>query len=86
MEVAHKPEESNYVAYTRGPLTLAADHLAEDSVFVPTYNAEAAEADADCSVKVTFAPENGESYTLVDYASAGKDWQSTIAAWLPTRG
>jgi len=86
MEVAHQPEEDNYVAYTRGPLTLAADHLAEDSVFVPTYNAEAAEADADCSVKVTFAPENGESYTLVDYASAGKDWQSAIAAWLPTRG
>ena len=85
MAVAHKPEEDNYVAYTRGPLTLAADGLSEDSVFAVTYNAAQTEADESCVVKMAFTPENGESYTLVDYASAGKDWKSTMAAWLPTK-
>jgi len=55
-------------------------------ICLPSRLAETAEADASCTVKMTFTPENGESYTLVDYASAGKDWQSAIAAWLPTRG
>ncbi|MBR5545642.1 MAG: glycoside hydrolase family 127 protein [Clostridia bacterium] len=89
MEVAHKPEEDNYVAYTRGPLTLAADGRmgkAADSAFVPTYSAEPTEEGMPAIVKVAFTPENGEAYTLVDYASAGKDWETTIAAWLPTRG
>ena len=86
--VVHQPGEDNYAAYTRGPLTLAADSRmgkAADSVFVPTRNAKPAEPDESCVVKMVFTPENGESYTLVDYASAGKDWENTIAAWLPTR-
>jgi len=83
VEVAHQPEEDNYVAYTRGPLTLAADGLDENSTFVPTRRVQSAEADDSCVVKMTFTPENGEPYTLVDYASAGKDWESTMAAWLP---
>lgn len=83
VEVAHQPEEDHYVAYTRGPITLAADGLDDNSTFVPTRRVQAAEADDSCVVKMTFTPENGEPYTLVDYASAGKDWESTMAAWLP---
>jgi len=92
LEVAHQPEEDNYVAVTRGPLVLAADSRtgkAADSAFVPTRNAELAENEivpgVPCTLKMTFAPENGESYSLVDYASAGKDWKTAIAAWLPTK-
>jgi len=62
---------------------------AADSAFVPTRNAELAENEivpgVPCTLKMTFAPENGESYSLVDYASAGKDWKTAIAAWLPTK-
>jgi hypothetical protein len=38
-----------------------------------------------CRVKLHFTPENGEPYCLVDYASAGLDWETDIAAWLPTK-
>ena len=86
--VVHQPEEDNYVAYTRGPLTLAADGRMgkpANSVFAPTYNANLNEADDSCLLKMTFTPENGESYALVDYASAGQDWATEIAAWLPVK-
>ena len=86
MQVFHQPQEDHYVAYTRGPLTLAAHGVAEGSVFVPAYNAQPTEADDSCLVKMIFAPENGEAYTLVDYASAGLDWETVMAAWLPVAG
>ncbi len=93
MEVFHQPEEDNYVAYTRGPITLAADGRtgkAANSVFCPTCSAALADNEiapgVPCLLKMTFTPENGESYALVDYASAGQDWETEIAAWLPSRG
>ena len=90
VEVCHQPEDDNYVAVTRGPLVLAADGRTgkpADTAFVPTRNAEVAENEiapgVPCTLKMNFTPENGDAYSLVDYASAGKDWQTTIAAWLP---
>ena len=71
------------IASKKNRVSLAADGLDENSTFVPTRRVQAAEADDACVVKMTFTPENGEPYTLVDYASAGKDWESTMAAWLP---
>ncbi len=92
MQVFHKAEEDNYVAVTRGPLTLGADSRTgkpADSLYVPAYAAEKCEpviADGvPCRVKLRFTPENGEPYCLVDYASAGLDWETDIAAWLPTK-
>ena len=89
MEVFHQPGEDSYFAVTRGPLVLAADSRTgkpADSAFAPTRCAEMTEAEIvpgePCVIKMTFTPENGESYSLIDYASAGKDWQSAIAAWL----
>ena len=38
-----------------------------------------------CLVNCEFESESGETFRLVDYASAGRDWESTIAAWLPTK-
>ena len=36
-----------------------------------------------CSVKCEFTDEGGKKFHLIDYASAGKDWDTDIAAWLP---
>ncbi len=88
--VSQKPEEEKYIAYTRGPLTLAADSRMgkpASSAFTPTYSAALTEGElvsgVPCLLKMTFTPENGEPYSLVDYASAGQDWETEIAAWLP---
>jgi len=91
MKVFHKAEDDRYIAVTRGPLTLAADSRMgkpADSVFSVPYEARSCEPKitdaAACLVKLHFTPENGEDFYLVDYASAGRDWETTIAAWLPT--
>ncbi len=90
--VYHKPEEENYVAVTRGPLTLAADSRTgkpADSVFEPTCDAVICENEivsgVPCTVKLKFTDKNGEDFYLIDYASAGRDWETQIAAWLPTK-
>jgi len=91
-KVCHQEEEDHYVAVTRGPLTLAADGRtgkAADSVFVPTRAAAVCESTIaegiPCLLKLKFTPVEGEEYSLVDYGSAGRDWQTPIAAWLPTK-
>jgi len=38
-----------------------------------------------CTLKLEFTDKNGEKFYLVDYASAGRDWETTIAAWLKTK-
>ena len=92
VRVQHQESEDCYVAYTRGPLTLAADsRTGKDagSAFIPTCRAELCANEitsgVPCQVKLRFTPVGGDGYELVDYASAGRDWQTTIAAWLPTR-
>ena len=40
--------------------------------------------DEKYTLKLEFTDENGEKFYLIDYQSAGKDWESDIAAWLPT--
>ncbi len=91
VNVKHKKEEENYVAVTRGPLTLAADSRTgkpADSAFsVPHYATMCENSIVDgvpCLLKMRFEGENGESFFLVDYAHAGRDWETVIAAWLPT--
>lgn len=92
MQVEHRDEDDHYVAVTLGPMTLAADSRTgkpADSIFTPTYEATPCEAriteDEPCLLRLHFAPACGEAYDLVDYASAGRDWESVIAAWLPTQ-
>jgi hypothetical protein len=38
-----------------------------------------------CMLKMRFTDRKGEEFYLVDYASAGKDWETDIAAWLRTK-
>jgi hypothetical protein len=73
-------------------LTLAADGRtgkAADSAFEVKPTAVRKEntfaGGIPCLLNMEFTTEDGEHFTLIDYASAGKDWESTIAAWLPTK-
>ena len=76
----------------RGPITLAADSRmgkAADSVFDFEPVGQLCEdreivPGTDCLVKVAFQDKQGNPFCLVDYASAGRDWETCIAAWLPT--
>ena len=91
--VYHSPEYDNYVALTKGPLVLAADSALgkpADSIFSfekedgrPIYTEEDRE---NTMISLKFRTKDAESFTLIDYASSGKDWKSRIAAWLPTDG
>ena len=89
----HKPEYDNYVALMRGPLVLAADSRLgkdADSIFdfepVGTLcDDKTITADENCIVKMEFTDKKGEKFHLIDYASAGKDWDTVIAAWLKTK-
>ena len=36
-----------------------------------------------CRVHLVFTDADGREFSLIDYASAGKDWKTLIAAWLP---
>lgn len=91
MAVKHRPEDDKFVALTRGPLTLGADSRlgkAADSVFSFASEGKLCSdrlinAKTECVVKLAFTDKNGEAFYLVDYASAGRDWESEIAAWLP---
>ncbi|MBR4863311.1 MAG: glycoside hydrolase family 127 protein [Oscillospiraceae bacterium] len=89
-EVFHQPEEDDFVAFTRGPLTLCADSKMgkdADSVFDPILPpvAKVLPGDEDSILRVSMQGNAGEEFTLVDYASAGKDWKTDIAAWLRTK-
>ena len=93
IRVAHRPEDDCYISLSRGPLTLAADSRtgkAADACFTFRDFCCEAETNAEiapgipCLLGCTFTDADGKAFRLVDYASAGRDWQTTIAAWLPT--
>lgn len=91
VKVFHKPEEDNYICLMRGPVTLAADSRMgkrADSLF--DFEPEGTISDnreiipgEECMVKMAFEGRDGEKFHLIDYASAGRDWETCIAAWLP---
>ncbi len=93
--VRHYDEDDNYISLARGPLTLASDsRLGRDAkskfsfernknkIVCRVLDDKSVGGDT-CTVKCEFTSEDGESFCLIDYASAGKDWESDIAAWLP---
>ena len=85
--VRHYDEDDAYVCLSRGPITLAADSsLGKDAKSKFTFENKSTCRlidDENSIVKCEFTDENGEKFYLIDYQSAGKDWQSDIAAWLP---
>ena len=91
-KVTHKEEEEHYVAVTRGPLTLAADSRTgkdADSVFdvkpAAVRKGNTFANGIPCLINLEFTDREGKPFTLIDYASAGRDWETAIAAWLPTK-
>ena len=93
-KVFHKKEEEHYIALTYGPLTLAADSRmgkAADSVFDFEPRGTLCEdltiaPNVPCLLKMKFTDKEGKDFYLVDYSSAGRDWETLIAAWLPVKG
>ena len=92
MAVEHKDSEDDYVAFTRGPLTLGADERFGKplrSVFTPSYRWSFAQdssvGDDECILKIKVECSDGEEYYLANYSSIGLDWKSDIAAWLPIK-
>ncbi len=91
--VRHDENNDHYIAIFHGPLTLAVDSRmgkAADSVFDPEPWAEICEdreivPGVPCLLKLRFVDKSGEEFYLVDYSSAGKDWETEIAAWLRTK-
>ena len=96
MTVKHLPEDDNFVSLSRGPITLAADERSGKdprTAFAigktgisPDCTLSASREIVDgspCLVKCELEGIDGEKITLVDYASAGRDWKSVVAAWLP---
>jgi DUF1680 family protein len=97
--VFHKEEDDHYISLARGPLTLAADsrtgkdahsvfEFCRDENGKLLYSSEGAcefLPQSPCILRCSFPAPDGTSFTLVDYSSAGKDWSSHIAAWLPTK-
>ncbi len=87
--IHHKPTDDDYIALMRGPIVLAADSRfgkSADSAFefrrdngALVYN----EVSGESTLALEFLAEDGERFTLIDYASAGKDWKTLVAAWLP---
>ena len=94
--VRHRDEDDGYISLSRGPLTLAADsRLGRDAKSVFSFREENGRIrckvcndriishTSSATIKCEFTDKNGESFYLIDYASAGKDWKSDIAAWIP---
>lgn len=90
VKVSHKSCEEKYMALTRGPIVLSADDRTgktADSLFSIPESEEICESciidGVDCLLKMKFKGKDGAPYFLVDYGHAGRDWESSIAAWLP---
>ena len=84
--VRHYDEDDSFISLSRGPITLAADSSlgkpATDNFSFKSYDYRVCE-DKKYTLKLEFTAEDGEKFYLVDYQSAGKDWESEIAAWMP---
>ncbi len=97
MTVTHSDKDDQYVSLSRGPLTLAADSRMGKAAS-SAFSFQKKDGDItcrvcddreivdgkNCLVKCEFTSETGEVFHLIDYASAGRDWETEIAAWLPT--
>ena len=96
MIVKHKEEDDLFVSLSRGPLVLAADSkMGKNANEDFTFKADNGKIeyrkcpDTDiyggraCIVKCELSDEGDNKFMLIDYASAGKDWDTDIAAWLP---
>lgn len=95
--VRHREEDDAYISLSRGPLTLAADsRLGKDARSTLSFARSEGKIKCraeiggkvggdDCILSCRFEDAEGGEFCLIDYASAGKDMESDIAAWLPQK-
>ena len=92
--VYQQPEELDYVCLQRGPIVFALDSalgipadasldLCLDCAEISDGNDERVKAiGINPSIICRVTDKQYGTVTLIDYASAGKDWNTEIAAWL----
>ena len=92
--VTQKPEELNYVCIQRGPIVFALDSdlgVGADAEIKPDFGKasfefgkalQTAEGVVNAAAVCRMPDAIHGMVTLIDYASAGKNWKSNIAAWL----
>ena len=96
--VRQEPGELDYLCLQRGPIVLCVDSRLgkpADAAFDfdmksavlcdGKTDAQTGQAGIDAAVVCRIDEKNGVPVTLVDYASAGKDWKTMIAAWIRRR-
>ncbi len=96
VEIKFNKGEEKYVAFTKGPITLALDSRSGRNAG-EVFALDLADGDEVDFNKTTLTldgketllaleieDDKGTPITLCDYMSAGKDWESDIAAWLAT--
>ncbi len=95
--VEESPDAKFHIALRRGPLVLARDARLGEDVDRPVeiaYDRDgyvdvkpSVKADFKTVVELSVPLVNGGSFTVIDYASAGKTWRenSRYGCWLPTR-
>ncbi len=93
VRVHFEEKDKHFIAFRRGPLVLAADDRlgkAADSIFeAPSQWSKSDKNEicdgAPCLIRMDCTTATGDRYSLADYASVGRDWSSTVAAWLKTK-
>ena len=98
--VLHEDADDDFVSLSRGPLTLAVDsRMGKDANSVFSFRKDEDGfiicddvkgycdfiSENPCTVLCSFTSPKGEKFKLIDYASAGKDGKTYIAAWLPSK-
>jgi len=83
-KVTHDPADDKFIAFTRGPLTLCGVGDAAETPIEPILPPVATTEKNGGLVQCTLETKDGP-VTLIDYASAGRDWKTLIAAWIPTK-
>ncbi len=94
-EYGKDSQTKNHIALLKGPIVLARDERFSDGIHTPcspqtddngyVIYKKSDNADFYCNVEYTITNNDGSSFSVVDYCSAGKDWKSNIEAWLPTK-
>ncbi len=95
--VEASPDAGDHIAIERGPLVLARDARLKEDVDAPVCIlfdengivelAPSGKADFYCQAEYSVPQRDGTSFTVIDYASAGKtfDESSRYGCWMPTK-
>ena len=93
-KIYQDPKDLDFICLTRGPIVLAADSSLgkpADSVFdIDTSRLDrtkilSPKENSSHLILAEIEDTNGNTITLADYGSCGRNWETVISAWLPTK-